>query len=186
MIRNILFLFITAGLVSCSTYSGPEYYSANPDGNNQNMGGFNEESYGEDISKLSMIVGNVQHTGATPTKARIATVNGLKVVDMDYEFVWSGVTYSFFMKFPDFKGEGIYKDSTLPVTITFHKKKDDPSEVLPNIWTSDKTLLVKVVKSDKKYIEATFEGPFGIFDNSGQLQSTTYVSLGEIRLQWLR
>lgn len=185
MIRKIFFILATAGIASCSTYSGPEYYTAGPD-LKQNMGGYDPATYSEDISMLSFYTGTFHHMGSAPAKATKYVENGITFAGLEYEFPRNGKAHKFYMTIPNYRGVGIYKDTVNPVTITFIKVKESPDEVIENIWKSDKTLLVEVVKADKKYIEVKFEGPFGIFSSSNELTGTGYVAEGMIRNMWAR
>lgn len=185
MIRKIFFILATAGLASCSTYSGPEYYTAGPD-MKQNMGGYDPATYSEDISMMSFYTGTFQHMGTSPAKAKKNVENGKTVVGLEYEFPRNGKAHKFYMTIPDYMGVGVYKDTINPVTITFLKVKEYPEEVIQEIWKSDKTILVEVVKADKKYIEVKFEGKFNIFNSSDEITGTAYVAEGVIRNMWQR
>lgn len=184
MNRKIFFLFAAVSFMSCSQYSGPEYYSANPEGNNKNMGTYDESSYGEDISKLSMILNNAVLTGTSPVKATREMYDGKQIVNIsEYQFTRNDQTYIFFMRFPDFRGVGAYNGEDEPVTIKFNRKKLHDDDVIETHWESDPDIKVKVTKSDSKYLEVKFEGPFTA---TGSESGSPYVSLGEIRVQWQR
>jgi hypothetical protein len=185
MIRKIFFLIASVSLVSCSQYSGPDYYTAGPD-MKPNLGGYDEETYSEDISKLSFIMGKSQHIGNAPAKATRKVIDGKTVVDLAYEFPRGDKTYSFYMTIPDYQGIGMYNDTSKAVSITFHKKKAFPEEVPDTVWRSDGRILVEVVKADDKYIDVKFEGLFGAINSVPELLTVQYVAAGEIRNQWLR
>lgn len=183
--RKIFLIIASVSLASCSQYSGPDYYTAAPD-MKQNKGGYDKASYSEDISKLSFFMGKSQHIGTAAAKATKKVINGKTVVDLAYEFPRGQKTYSFYMTIPDYQGVGIYKDTSKAVSITFHKKKDFPEEVLDTIWRSDGRIIVEVVKADEKYIDVKFEGLFGALNSVPELLTIQYVGEGEIRNQWLR
>lgn len=195
MNRIIFFLIATVGLLSCSTYSGPDYYTANPDGK-PNGGGYDEATYNEDISRFNMRLDHEFHNGTVSTKAGKAVVNGKTVVNMTYEFKRGERDFIMHITLPDYKGEDIYGgDSTKPASIVFHKRKATPEEIPDSTWTGNEATVipnvsrgikVHVTHADAKYIDATFEGNFLITNPANDAIGISNVSVGVIRVQWQR
>ncbi len=202
MKRLLYFLLIAAGFTSCSTFSGPQYNVAGPD-NKANGGGYDEETYAEDISQFFMKIDYVHHDGTQAMKAVKRVENGITIVDIPYEFKRGERTFSFFMTITDYRGEGQYGlDLEHPAKIVFNKKKDFPEQVPDSNWLAFEGLIfdgtngpnaikskgvnVKVTHADSKYIDVTFEGNFLISDASGGPIGYSYISGGNLRVQWQR